>query len=225
MVQSRADGITMLLIPVKNLVNAKQRLSLVLNQPERTELAHAMLWDVLTAVSACKIDISLVTSDPYTLELAEQFHCEVIADQFNPGETGAIEMATHICESRDIESTLVIPADVPLTRTEEIDQIIAAAPEHGSVIVPAFDRRGTNAILRRPAGLFPLRFGNDSFQPHLAAARATGKECVVISFPGVGLDIDNPSDLHALASAGGETRSQQLVRKWGFTSYPAAVNL
>lgn len=215
----------MLLIPVKNLVNAKQRLSLVLNQPERTELAHAMLWDVLTAVSASGMSISLVTGDAYALEMAREFRCEVIADSFNPGETGAIEMATHICESRGIETTLVVPADIPLVQTEEINQIIAAAPDQGSVIVPASDGRGTNAILRRPAKLFPLRFGNDSFQPHLAAARATRKPCVVLSFPGIGLDIDNPSDLYKLASAAGETRSQQLVRKWGFTSYPTAVNL
>jgi len=215
----------MLLIPVKNLVNAKQRLSLVLNQPERTELAHAMLWDVLTAVSASNISTCLVTGDPHALELAQEFHCEVIPDNFNPGETGAIEMATHICECRDIETTIVVPADIPLVQTEEINQVIAAAPEQGSVIVPASDGRGTNAILRRPAKLFPLRFGNDSFQPHLAAARATRKPCVVLSFPGIGLDIDNPSDLYKLASAAGETRSQQLVRKWGFASYPAAVNL
>ena len=215
----------MLLIPVKNLVNAKQRLSLVLNQPERTELAHAMLWDVLTAVSPSGINACLVTSDPFALQLAEQFHCEVIADKFNPGETGAIEMATHICESRDIETTIVIPADIPLVQTDEINKIIAVAPEQGSVIVAASDGRGTNAILRRPAALFPLRFGNDSFQPHLAAARATRNPCVVLSFPGIGLDIDNPSDLYKLACAAGETRSQQLVRKWGFTNYPTAVNL
>lgn len=215
----------MLLIPVKNLVHAKQRLSLVLDQPERTTLAHAMLWDVLTAVSTSSIGTSLVTSDPYALELAENFHCEVIADNFNPGETGAIEMATHICESREIETTIVVPADIPLIKTEEINAILNAAPEQGSVIVPASDGRGTNAILRRPAGLFPLRFGNDSFKPHHAAACATGKPCVVLSFPGIGLDVDNPSDLYQLASASGETRSQQLVRKWGFASYPNAVNL
>ncbi|HEY1800318.1 MAG TPA: 2-phospho-L-lactate guanylyltransferase [Terriglobales bacterium] len=215
----------MLLIPIKNLVNAKQRLSLVLNQPERTALAHTMLWDVLTAVSTSSIRTCLVTSDPYALQLAENFHCEVIADNFNPGETGAIEMATHICESREIETTIVVPADIPLIQTEEINQILTAAPEQGSVIVAASDGRGTNAILRRPAGLFPLRFGNDSFKPHHAAACATGKPCVVLSFPGIGLDVDNPSDLYKLASAAGETRSQQLVRKWGFASYPNAVNL
>ncbi len=214
----------MLLIPVKNLVNAKQRLSLVLDQPERTELAQTMLLDVLTAVANSNTDISLVTSDPHALELAQQFRFDVIAETTNPGGTGGIEMATRVCENRGIESTIVIPADIPLIQSDELNQVIAAAPEEGTVIVPASDGRGTNAILRNPAGLIPLRFGNDSFKPHHIAACATGKPCVLLSFPGIGLDIDNPADLVDLACAAGETRSQLLVRKWGFASYPTAAN-
>lgn len=214
----------MLLIPVKNLVNAKQRLSLVLDQPERTELAQTMLLDVLTAVASSNTDVSLVTSDPYALELAQQFRFDVIAETSNPGETGAIEMATRVCENRGIETTIVIPADIPLIQSDELDQVIAAAPKEGTVIVPASDGRGTNAILRNPAGLIPLRFGNDSFKPHHAAACATGKPCVVLSFSGIGLDIDNPSDLVDLACSAGETHAQQLVRRWGFASYPTAAN-
>ena len=76
-----------------------------------------------------------------------------------------------------------------------------AAPPEGSVLVPAADGRGTNAAFRRPAGLFPLRFGNDSFKPHLEAARATEKPCIVLSLPGIALDVDNPEDLRQLAEA------------------------
>ncbi len=62
------------------------------------------------------------------------------------------------------------------------------------MLVPAADGRGTNAIFRRPAGLFPARFGNDSFKPHHAAAQATGKPCIVLPLPGIALDVDNPED-------------------------------
>ena len=74
--------------------------------------------------------------------------------------------------------------------------------------------RGTNAALRVPADLFPLRFGNDSFLPHLAAAKATGLPCVVLNLAGIALDIDRPEDLQELAAVGGERRSQTLVRSW-----------
>src|SRR5438132_1580600 len=135
-----------------------------------------------------------------------------------------VEMATQLCESRGVESTLVIPADIPLIQPSEVTAILQAAPEKGSVLVPAADGRGTNAILRRPGALFPLRFGNDSFKPHLAAARATGNAYVVLSLPGIALDIDKPSDLVVLASAPGKTRAQHLIRQWNVSELPVAAN-
>ena len=42
----------MILIPVKNLKEAKQRLASVLSQAERTELARAMLQDVTAALAS-----------------------------------------------------------------------------------------------------------------------------------------------------------------------------
>jgi 2-phospho-L-lactate guanylyltransferase len=123
-------------------------------------------------------------------------------------------MATQLCESRGVESTLVIPGDIPLVTAAELQDILNMAPAEGSVLVPAADGRGTNAALRRPVGLFPLRFGNDSFQPHLAAARATQKPYIILKLPGIALDVDNPSDLQQLAAAPGENRTQRLIRSW-----------
>jgi len=163
----------MILIPVKNLAHAKQRLSAVLDQSARTELARAMLSDVLDTVSKCGVEVALVTSDPFALELAAQHGFEVIRDHANRSETDAIEMATRVCAERGVERTLVIPADIPLIESDDVRMIYDRAPARGSVLVPAADKRGTNAILRSPAALFPLRFGNDSFVPHHAAARAT----------------------------------------------------
>jgi 2-phospho-L-lactate/phosphoenolpyruvate guanylyltransferase len=205
-----------ILIPVKDLSTAKQRLAAVLDRPRRTQLAQAMLHDVVAEIAAWpgRPACALVSGDPLAIELAKQYDFEVIADHANPGETGAIEMATSLCVSQGVEYTLVIPADIPLIRARELEQILANAPETGSVLAPAADGRGTNAAFRRPANLFPLRFGNDSFKPHLAAARATGKPSVVLQLPGLALDIDDPSNLHQLLAQPGETRTQRLLRKW-----------
>ncbi len=85
-----------------------------------------------------------------------------------------------------------------LIESWELEEIYKHAPAEGSVLVPAGDGRGTNAAFRRPANLFPLRFGNDSFKPHHAAAQATGKPCVVLNLPGIAVDVDNPPDLQQL---------------------------
>lgn len=206
----------MILVPIKNTASAKQRLASILDQPARIQLAQAMLHDVLSVLHEWKNrpSVGVVTSDPYAVKLAAEYRFEVIPDPENPGETGAIEMATRMCVERGEESTLVIPADIPLIEESELEEILKHAPGEGSVLVPAGDGRGTNAAYRRPANLFPLRFGNDSFIPHHAAARATGKPCVVLKLPGLAVDVDNPADLLQLLSLPGETRAQRLARSW-----------
>jgi 2-phospho-L-lactate guanylyltransferase len=216
----------MILVPVKNLSGAKQRLASLFDQPTRTELAQAMLFDVLETLGEWtgRPEVSIVTSDPFALQLAQQFRFSVIPDHNNRSQTDAIEMATRFCESQGIDNTLVIPGDIPLIQSWELAKILESAPSEGSVLVRAADGRGTNAIFRRPAGLFPARFGNDSFEPHHAAAQATGKPCVLLSLPGIALDVDNPSDLRALAAAPGETHAQRLIRQWQLDDLPQVAN-
>lgn len=205
----------MILIPVKHLSNAKQRLSPLLDAAARAELARVMLSDVLdAAVQFGGDDVSIVTSDSFAIDLAREHNFQISRDDVNVSESDAIAMATEMCVVRGVESTLVIPGDIPLIAAEDLRAIYEAAPAIGSVLVPSNDKRGSNAVLRRPASLFRLRFGNDSFMPHLSAAIATNTTCVVLSLPRIGLDVDTPEDLLQLADAPGDKSSQLLARKF-----------
>jgi 2-phospho-L-lactate guanylyltransferase len=217
-----------ILVPVKDFACAKHRLAEVLDPTERCELARAMFTDVLSALAQFDMahplfrgaklrPVGIVTRDADAVALAQEIcgeRCEVIRDAENAGETEAIAAATKSVVQRGAQFTLVIPGDAPLVTAAEIEQVLDAAPEEGTVLAPAVDGEGTNAILRRPGNLFPLRFGNHSFAPHLRAAQATGKPAIVLHLPGVALDVDRPDDLLALAAAPGETRAQRLVRQW-----------
>jgi 2-phospho-L-lactate guanylyltransferase len=205
----------MILVPIKNLADAKQRLSPILSPEERFALAQAMCEDVLEALAnwQSRPAVAVVTTDSLARDLAARFHFEVITDD-NCGETSAIEMATAVCRERGAKSTLVVPADIPMIDSSELQKIADSAPKSGAVLVPDAAGRGTNAAWRSPGDLFPLRFGNDSFQPHLAAAKATGLTCVVLKLPGIARDVDRPEDLHELAAATGNRRSQKLARSW-----------
>src|SRR4029077_4756278 len=125
----RRLGPLMILVPVKNLASAKQRLAAILDQPARTDPAQAMLLYVLETLAGWRgrRDVGIVTSDPFALQLAHQFHFTVIPDTNNRSETDAIEIATRYCESHGVESTLVIPGDIPLIQSWELEEIIAAA--------------------------------------------------------------------------------------------------
>jgi 2-phospho-L-lactate/phosphoenolpyruvate guanylyltransferase len=140
----------------------------------------------------------------------------LIDDDRNESETAAIEMATAECERRGYDTTIVIPADIPLITSNELHRVLDAAPAEGALIVPAYDRRGSNCILRRPASIIPLRFGNDSFLPHCEAMQRTGKELVLLELPGIGLDVDNPHELELLLERDGDTNAQRLLASWGF---------
>lgn len=208
----------MIVIPVKNLAAAKQRLAAALEQEERAALATAMLQDVFEAVASWvrRPQVAVVTGDAEARSLARQCGFEILDDseEEEAGESAAVERATRTLEAQGATSVLVIPGDIPLVTADELEAIYAAAPEAGAVLVPSHDGRGTNAALRKPASLFPLRFGNDSFVPHRAVATATGLPLVVLTLPGIALDVDTPQDLAALVAAPGERRSQRLAREW-----------
>jgi 2-phospho-L-lactate guanylyltransferase len=206
----------MILVPVKNLSSAKQRLSPVLSPEERFALAQAMCEDVLQTLSEwqSRPAVAVVTSDSFARNLAARFNFEVIPDDDNGGETGAIAMATAVCCDRGARSTLVVPADIPLVEVADFQKIVDAAPPRGTVLVTDAAGRGTNAAWRSPANLFPLHFGNDSFRPHLAAAQSTGLPCVILELPSLARDADRPEDLRELAAAAGQRRAQKLSRSW-----------
>jgi 2-phospho-L-lactate guanylyltransferase len=121
-------------VPVKNLANAKQRLSPVLGPEARQELARAMCADVLETLGRWRQRpaVAVVTSDRFAGDLAAHFGFEIIADDVNPGETGAIEMATAFYRSRGALHTLVIPADIPLIEVSELEEIVESAPPSGA---------------------------------------------------------------------------------------------
>ena len=207
-----------LLIPFKSLATAKQRLAEALDQRQRSQLAEAMLRDVMTAAAGVlgRIDVALVSGDPHAQAMARQLGFMVIDDTRNESETAAIAAATAWCQQRGYDTTIVVPADIPLITSDELQRVLDAAPEAGAVFVPAYDRRGSNCILRRPAAIIPLRFGNDSFLPHCEAMKKTGKDLIILEMPGIGLDIDNPHELDLLVQRDGQTEAQQLLRSWGF---------
>ncbi len=71
-----------------------------------------------------------------------------------------------------------------------------------------------NAILCSPAGAVPLRFGADSFVPHLAAAKRCAIEPVVVHLPRIAIDIDTPDDVAKFLTTPSSTRARALLERW-----------
>jgi 2-phospho-L-lactate/phosphoenolpyruvate guanylyltransferase len=185
-------------VPVKELEGAKQRLSSRLSLEERRSLATIMLEDVLDALGAVQqlAGILVVTTDPVATSLAGCYGARIVTEGAREGHTGAVTAAARLLVREGRAGMMTMPGDIPRVSASEIAATLAAhrsAPAF--TIVPAHDELGSNTILCSPPDAVPLRFGEDSFYPHLDAARSRGIDPLILRQPGIGMDIDHPVDL------------------------------
>lgn len=200
-------------VPVKETTFAKQRLAERLPVATRRELALAMLDDVLATVSVVEelSGVVVVTLDPDAAAAANRWGARVWSDGARDGHTGAVTAAARRLAD-DGAAMLTLPGDVPLVTPADIREIITAHRRSpGFVIVPARDDLGSNAILCSQPTRVPLRFGANSYYPHLDVARAHGVEPVTVRLPRIALDVDEPEDLAEFMRIPSLTRARQVI--------------
>jgi 2-phospho-L-lactate guanylyltransferase len=183
-------------VPVKELAEAKQRLIPALAPPQRLELAQLMLTEVLEALSATRglAGVLLVTLDPFATTFAARHGFRVATQGAREGHTGAVNAGRALLAAE--AGILTMPGDIPAVTPAEIEALLTAhQPAPSFTIAPAHDEQGSNAVLLSPPDAVPLRFGENSYFPHLEAARAAGIEPRILRLPGIAMDIDNPDDL------------------------------
>ena len=200
-------------VPVKDLVNAKQRLAATLSQEERSALAAAMLEDVLDALVAARIgEVRLVTRDAGVIALAARHGVACLTEAVNRGHTEAVALAQRESAVAGARVFVTIPGDVPCVTADELRTLAGAVgPAPAAVFVPSASGFGTNGALLTPPDAMPLKFGEPSFANHLEAARSRGLGVQTLRRTGLGLDVDGPEDLAALLRHGPATRSGALL--------------
>ena len=153
----------------------------------RQGLALAMLEDVLAALAgtAGLAGIVVVTIDPAAGRAGPALWRAPRRGRrprrpYRRGRRGGAAAAAEAARS----GMLTLPGDIPLVTAAEIGILLAAhRPAPSFTIVPSHDEGGSNAILVSPPDAVPLRFGVDSFFPHLRAAAALGIRPTVLRLP------------------------------------------
>lgn len=205
---------TALLIPVKDLRHAKQRLSPLWTQAERTEFAQAMLEDFFAAIRHVRgaERIFLVSSYEPAIERASAWGWDVLREGSQVSESASVDTASRWAESLGVTSLLRLPTDLPLLEPGDVEWMLSQAESAPSMaIVPSRDGTGTNALLRTPPTLFPSHFGPDSFRKHVAEAERRGARCKLLHHPRLEMDIDDENDLWAFLSL---PRRDGATRAW-----------
>jgi 2-phospho-L-lactate/phosphoenolpyruvate guanylyltransferase len=191
---------TLAVLPIKNFVEAKQRLEEVLTPGPRKALAEAMFSDVLTALrrSTAVEDILVVTRDHGAQQIAGG-HGALVLDDEEPGQSAAASLGVQYALEHEYERVLLVPGDCPMLDPRELDALIATPYETPSALIVA-DRHGTgtNALLLTPPDSLVPAFGPDSRERHLANAEMVGTPVELVSVASLELDIDTPDDLEVL---------------------------
>ena len=113
---------------------------------------------------------------------------------------------------------LLLPIDVPLVTSAEIEELIEGT-DTGVIVVPSFDGTGTNALVRTPPDAIPSCFGPGSFRAHLDRARERGVPAIVKRPPGLLFDIDTPEDVEELFRRAPDSRTARWLRtQWASAS-------
>ena len=201
------------IVPVKRIGVSKRRLSQSLSIQERKALTIAMLEDVLNALKTSNVTkVLVVSNDPNVHPIADQFG----AFFFSPirkGLNSALEEAFVWCMKNKADSVLVLPADIPLISSKDINTIVLlGSNKRRVVLVPSRDW-GTNAFFQRPPHLLRACFGPDSFKKHVNEAVAKGAYVKFYYSLGAGLDIDSVDDIQVLLKTENNTLSKQVLYK------------
>jgi 2-phospho-L-lactate/phosphoenolpyruvate guanylyltransferase len=189
-----------LLIPVKSLADAKQRLAPHFTAAERVALADALWRDFFDVVARLPagVRVFVISAEPCVLERARTSGWEAIEEARQSSESDSVDFASRWCEQRGVTALLRLPVDLPALEPADIVSLLdGAPPAPGVLLAPSRDATGTNALLRTPPTLFPSHFGRGSFAKHLEEARRCHARVEIVRNPAVELDVDDLDDLRA----------------------------
>jgi 2-phospho-L-lactate guanylyltransferase len=191
------------LVPLKDLVTAKTRLSGLLSPEERRALAQAMVEDVLTVLTGHpQIErVTLVSNDPGADLLASKYDLDYLNERFL-GCRGLNPVIAKSCElslGGGKQPLIVLHGDIPLLSPEDIDAVLLAQTQSGGLVIGC-DRLavGTNLLAFDASCRPQFSFGTDSCARHSRSAREADIPLLVLRRTGIALDVDEPEDLALL---------------------------
>lgn len=189
------------IVPVKPLRLGKSRLSSVLSDDERAILNRMFLEQTLDVLRNTPVvsQTLVVSRDPAALAIAREYGARTVLEDGNPNLNSALTRATMLARNYATRGVLVLPADLPLLRKEDLLMFFEHITKSPSVVItPDRHLNGTNALLMSPGGLITYDFGPGSFPRHCEQTKKIGARLEIVRNENIELDLDTPADLALL---------------------------
>ncbi|HXC76608.1 MAG TPA: 2-phospho-L-lactate guanylyltransferase [Candidatus Acidoferrum sp.] len=199
--QSRANpkdaGGDWVIVLVKGLDQAKQRLGGVLDAKARRALALRNAQRAIRAASAGDHRL-VVGGNPEVREIAQRLGAEAVIERKQQGQNVAARLGiAHALKSK-ARAVLILSSDLPLVTPQSVREMLdvgARLAPPAVVAAPAIGRGGTNALYISPPDAISLHFGEDSLAAFRHEAEANGVKFAVHQSEAIALDLDEPEDL------------------------------
>jgi 2-phospho-L-lactate guanylyltransferase len=183
------------LIAIKERARCKTRLADVLRPPERIDLVRSMLTAVLAAAGNAQTVHQVIVISPERDTVPAEI--PVLADTGESLNTALVQAHTMVREF-GCHEIVVLPADLPLITTAEIDELVRAARAGGFAMATDAAGVGTNALCLMSTQPFRFQFGPDSRRLHLQEAQRLGSSPQEVHLAGLEFDVDSSADLRLL---------------------------
>ncbi|MCC7206018.1 MAG: 2-phospho-L-lactate guanylyltransferase [Anaerolineae bacterium] len=185
-------------LPVKPFVRAKSRLATILPAEQREMLAEKMFRHGLEVLTSTRqiAGVLVVSRDTKALSMAREYGVNTVQESGAPELNVALLRAAEYVRRFGAEGVLVVPSDLPMYTSADIEQVLHLGRYHMTVVIaPDRTDNGTNALLVTPPGLIPYSFGPGSFRRHIELAEQAGATVKILRSERLGLDVDTPADL------------------------------
>ena len=191
------------LVPIKGWSDAKTRLGpLFDDDARRVALAKKLAGHVLDELFKVGLGgVAVVTDHMEVAQFARSRGAKVLLDPPDSEFAHIIDASLDTLVRHKARGALVVMADLPRLDADDVREVLDIMGGHPCVIVPDRHDQGTNLLGLVPPDLFGTCFGHaDSKKRHLSAATRHDVPAVVLRSETLGLDIDTPADVLALAA-------------------------
>jgi 2-phospho-L-lactate guanylyltransferase len=189
------------IIPAKPFALGKSRLTALLSAERRAALNRHLFGRTLDAVlGRFRHDrVIVVTADTLLLALMRGLGVHALSET-GSGLNAALALACRFASGNGARAIAVLAGDLPTVTAADVAALLAALPDPpGCTIAPDDQEEGTNALALTPPAADFFRFGPESFQAHLTAARSRGMALRIVRRPGLAQDLDTPESYRQFA--------------------------
>ena len=202
------------LIPINDFSGSLSRLSEHLDRDQRKEMTQILATQVIEALySVQSIEkIVVLSNERQWLKSFDNQKIIILKDPEIKKLKAKITHAANWIQSQGANRMLYLSVDLPFVQEKDITKFIT---EHqgGLSIVKAHKENGTNALILDFPAILEFQFGVNSFDKHLATAKAQKINTKIVEIENLSLDIDTWDDLQEFKNNSMNTQFSNFINR------------